>query len=198
MRPMLERLRARIGRLPERHLADGGFCSAEDIEWAHGEGIDVYCPPTQSKHGTDPYLPRRGDGAGRAGLAGPDGERSRQGAVQAPLDLRMHPCPLAQLGPAAIDRARHRKGPRRGALVRAHQQHPARPSPRQRIKGEPSTRFPPTDSQPNPPSHRHPHRAADVSTIKTPQNPKASQALRVTDHELADVAIGMTGTIFIQ
>ncbi|TIH40482.1 transposase, partial [Klebsiella pneumoniae] len=24
----------------------------------------VYCPPTQSKHGTDPYLPRRGDGPG--------------------------------------------------------------------------------------------------------------------------------------
>ena len=38
--------------------------SAEDIEWAHGEGIEVYCPPTQSKHGTDPYLPRRGDGPG--------------------------------------------------------------------------------------------------------------------------------------
>ncbi len=64
MRPMLERLHALTGHLPERHLADGGFCSAEDIEWAHGEGVEVYCPPTQSKHGTDPYLPRRGDGAG--------------------------------------------------------------------------------------------------------------------------------------
>ena len=64
MRPMLERLRALTGHFPGRHLADGGFCSAEDIEWAHGEGIDIYCPPTQSKHGTDPYLPRRGDGAG--------------------------------------------------------------------------------------------------------------------------------------
>ena len=64
MRPMLERRRAQSGHFPGRHLADGGFCSAEDIEWAHAEGIDVYCPPTQSKHGTDPYLPRRGDGAG--------------------------------------------------------------------------------------------------------------------------------------
>src|SRR3984893_18239624 len=62
MRPMLERLRARSGHFPGRHLADGGFNSAQDIEWAHGEGIAVYCPPTQSKHGTDPYLPRRGDG----------------------------------------------------------------------------------------------------------------------------------------
>ena len=64
MRPMLDRLRALTGHFPGRHLADGGFCSAQDIEWAHGEGIEVYCPPTQSKHGTDPYLPRRGDGAG--------------------------------------------------------------------------------------------------------------------------------------
>ena len=64
MRPMLDRLRALTGHFPGRHLADGGFCSAEDIEWAHGEGVEVYCPPTQSKHGTDPYLPRRGDGAG--------------------------------------------------------------------------------------------------------------------------------------
>lgn len=64
MRPMLERLRALRGHFPGRHLVDGGFCSAADIEWAHGEGIEVYCPPTQSKSGTDPYLPRRGDGAG--------------------------------------------------------------------------------------------------------------------------------------
>jgi transposase len=64
MRPMLERLRALKGHFPGRHLADGGFCSGDDIEWAHGEGIEVYCPPTQSKHGTDPYQPRRGDGAG--------------------------------------------------------------------------------------------------------------------------------------
>jgi transposase len=64
LRPMLEQVRALTGHLPARHLADGGFGSAEDIEWAHGQGVEVYCPPTQSKHGTDPYLPRRGDGAG--------------------------------------------------------------------------------------------------------------------------------------
>lgn len=37
MRPMLERTRTRLKRLPRRYLADGGFCSGEDIE--------VYCPP---------------------------------------------------------------------------------------------------------------------------------------------------------
>jgi transposase len=66
MRPMLERVRARIDRFPGRHLVDGGFCSADDIEWAHSQGVEVYCPPTQSKSGVDPYLPRKGDGAGVA------------------------------------------------------------------------------------------------------------------------------------
>lgn len=64
MRPMLERVRALLGHFPDYHLADGGFCSSEDIEWAHGEGVEIYCPPIQSKHGTDPSLPRRGDGPG--------------------------------------------------------------------------------------------------------------------------------------
>ncbi|MDO3437029.1 IS1182 family transposase [Rhizobium sp. CBN3] len=64
MRPMLERLRALSGHLPRHYLADGGFCSADDIEWAHGEGVEVFCPPTQSKHGTDPFLPRHGDDPG--------------------------------------------------------------------------------------------------------------------------------------
>jgi transposase len=67
MRPMLERLRARLGRYPKRHLVDGGFSSAEDIEWSHGEDIEVYCPPIHSKHGTDPYQPRRKDGPGVLG-----------------------------------------------------------------------------------------------------------------------------------
>ena len=64
MRPMLERLHALIGHFPGRHLVDGGFGSADDIEWAHRQGTEVYCPPTQSKHGTDPYRPRKGDGPG--------------------------------------------------------------------------------------------------------------------------------------
>ena len=64
MRQRLEAVRERLGRLPGRHLADGGFTSAADIEWAHAEGIEVYCPPTQSKHGTDPFKPRRDDGPG--------------------------------------------------------------------------------------------------------------------------------------
>jgi transposase len=84
MRPMLEQVRALTGHFPGRHLVDGGFGSADDIEWAHDQGTEVYCPPTQSKHGTDPYLPRRGDGPGvlawRARMASEAG--------QAQYDLR--------------------------------------------------------------------------------------------------------------
>ena len=64
LRQRLEAVRERLGLLPRRHLADGGFTAADDIEWAHGEEVKVYCPPTKSKHGTDPYAPRRNDGSG--------------------------------------------------------------------------------------------------------------------------------------
>jgi transposase len=66
MRPMLERLRALHGRLPRRHLVDGGYGSAADIEWAHSQGVEVYCPPKQSKKDVDPYRPRDRDGPGVA------------------------------------------------------------------------------------------------------------------------------------
>jgi Transposase DDE domain len=78
MRPAIEAVAKRLGLWPCRHLVDGGFTSAQDIEWAHGKKIEVYCPPTQSKHGTDPYLPRRDDGPGvlewRRRMASPEGQ----------------------------------------------------------------------------------------------------------------------------
>ncbi len=64
MRPTLEQWGAGQGRLPRRYLVDGGYCSGDDIEWAHGQGIEIYCPPTQSKGGVDPFLPRPRDGEG--------------------------------------------------------------------------------------------------------------------------------------
>jgi hypothetical protein len=78
LRERLEAVRERLGRLPRRHLVDGGFTAADDIEWAYGEEVKVYCPPTQSKHGTDPYAPRRDDGPGvldwRARMASEEGK----------------------------------------------------------------------------------------------------------------------------
>jgi transposase len=64
IRPALDQVRGRLGRLPVRHLADGGFGSSQDIEWAHAAKVDIYCPPTKSKQGGDPYAPRRDDGPG--------------------------------------------------------------------------------------------------------------------------------------
>lgn len=79
LRPMLQDLRARIGRHPARHLADGGFNSAQDIEWAHEQGIEIYCPPIKSKHGSDPFAPRPGDRQGvlawRARMASEQGQQ---------------------------------------------------------------------------------------------------------------------------
>jgi transposase len=62
--PMLQHVRNRTGRLPERHLADGGFTAAKAIEWAHAEHVAIYAPPTKSKHGNDPFAPRKDDGPG--------------------------------------------------------------------------------------------------------------------------------------
>jgi transposase len=79
LQPVLQQLQDRIGCCPTRYLADGGFHSAKDIEWAHKQGIEVYCPPPRSKHGKDPYAPRRGDGQGvlawRARMASEQGQQ---------------------------------------------------------------------------------------------------------------------------
>jgi transposase len=111
MRPMLERLRALMGHFPRRHLADGGFGSAQDIEWAHDERIEVYCPPTQSKHGTDPYLPRRGDGAGvaawRARMASEAGQAQyKPRAICECIHARWRNWDLRQLTVRGIEKVR--------------------------------------------------------------------------------------------
>jgi Transposase DDE domain len=99
------------GHFPGRHLADGGFCSAGDIEWAHGEGIEVYCPPTQSKHGTDPSLPRRGDGPGvlawRARMASQAGKAQyKPRSICECIHARWRNWDLRQLPVRGIDKVR--------------------------------------------------------------------------------------------
>jgi transposase len=64
-RPALEGLYA-AGVRPSDYLVDGGFTKNDDIEWAHANGTRLWCPPAQSKHGTDPYAPRKDDGPGVA------------------------------------------------------------------------------------------------------------------------------------
>jgi hypothetical protein len=66
MRPMLEQLRRRYGRLPRRQLIDGGFQKNDDTEWAAEHGVLVYGAATKSRHSRDPYEPHPEDGAGVA------------------------------------------------------------------------------------------------------------------------------------
>jgi transposase len=78
LRPMLEQLRRRHGKMPERHLIDGGFTKNEDTEWAHGEDVMVYGPASNNKHKTDPYAPHPKDGPGvtawRERMKSPEGQ----------------------------------------------------------------------------------------------------------------------------
>jgi transposase len=61
-RPAIEALQGR-GYKPSDYLVDGGFAKNDDIEWAHATGTTLWCPPGQTKHGTDPYAPKPGDSA---------------------------------------------------------------------------------------------------------------------------------------
>jgi transposase len=70
MRPMLDAVKQRYDRWPKRHLVDGGFNKNEDIEWAAGNGVKVYGPPSRSKHKRDPYAARADDGPGVAAWRG--------------------------------------------------------------------------------------------------------------------------------
>lgn len=64
-RPAIEALQAK-GQTPSDYLVDGGFTKSSDIEWAHVSGTRLWCPPGQTKHGTDPYAPKPDDSAGVA------------------------------------------------------------------------------------------------------------------------------------
>ncbi len=78
MRPMLNAVKQRYHRWPKRHLVDGGFNKNEDTEWAAGNGVKVYGPPSRSKHKRDPYGARPDDGPGvdawRARMNSPHGK----------------------------------------------------------------------------------------------------------------------------
>jgi transposase len=64
--PMQQQIHSSYGHAPKQYLVDGGFTKLEDIEKAHAEGIEVFAPPPNNKHETDPFAPRKGDGPGAA------------------------------------------------------------------------------------------------------------------------------------
>jgi transposase len=59
--PMAQAIEETYGHRPKVHLVDGGYMSAIDIEAAAQAGTTIYCPPTYSKSGRDPYTPRKND-----------------------------------------------------------------------------------------------------------------------------------------
>jgi transposase len=95
--PMLRQVCRRYGRKVRQLLVDGAFSRAGDLEWAHQNRVAVFLAPTRTKHGTDPYRPRKGDGPGvaawRSRMASPEGQaiyrhRSRAECVNADLRYR--------------------------------------------------------------------------------------------------------------
>jgi transposase len=64
-RPGIETVHGK-GYQPSNYLVDGGFTKHDDIEWAHAQNIKMWCPPGQTRHGSDPYAPNKDDGVGVA------------------------------------------------------------------------------------------------------------------------------------
>jgi len=77
------------GYEPSDYLVDGGFTKNDDIEWAHAKDIKLWCPAGQTRHGTDPYAPKKDDGVGVADWR----ERMRSGGGKTFYRLRAeHEC----------------------------------------------------------------------------------------------------------
>jgi hypothetical protein len=101
-RPMLEKVDAIYGTLPAHYLTDGGFTKNDDIEWAHGANVAMFCPPTTNKHGTDPFEPRRDDTPGvtawRERMKGDTGKATyRRRSIHECINARFRQWGLRQL-----------------------------------------------------------------------------------------------------
>lgn len=110
-RVMLERVRERLNRLPRDYLADGGFTTAADIEWAHGAAVALHCPPPKSKHGGDPFAPRPGDGPGVASWRErmkSDGGKARykRRSIHECVNARLRQWNLRQITVRGVEKAR--------------------------------------------------------------------------------------------
>ena len=93
-RPMIEKIEATYGALPNQHLVDGGYSKNDDIEWAHGVDVAMLCPPIINKHNTDPFAPREDDGPGISAWR----KRMQSEAGKATYRLRsIHECINARL-----------------------------------------------------------------------------------------------------
>jgi hypothetical protein len=109
-RPVLEALHRREVR-PARYLVDGGFTKNEDIEWAHAQGVEMYCPAPKTKHNLDPYAPRKKDGPGlrrwRERMASEAGQAIyRRRNLHECINARLRQWDLRQIAVRGLDKAR--------------------------------------------------------------------------------------------
>jgi hypothetical protein len=59
LQPMVERIVANTGQLPEKLIADAGYCSTANIETSEQRGLDAYLSTSRQEHGKRPR-PSRG------------------------------------------------------------------------------------------------------------------------------------------
>ena len=85
--PMMERIVANTGQLPEKMIADAGYCSIANIEASEQRGLDAYLSTSRQEHGTRPR-PSRGSAPRDLDARRRMDRKLRSNAVQAIYALR--------------------------------------------------------------------------------------------------------------
>jgi transposase len=85
--PMVERIVANTGQLPETLITDAGFCSTDNIERSEQRGLDAYISTSRQEHGKRPR-PSRGPAPRNLDARGRMDRKIRSKAGQAIYALR--------------------------------------------------------------------------------------------------------------
>jgi transposase len=85
--PMVERIVANTGQLPEKLIADAGYCNTSNIEASEQRGLDAYLSTSRQSHGTRPR-PSRGPAPRDLDARGRMDRKLRSKAGQAIYALR--------------------------------------------------------------------------------------------------------------
>jgi hypothetical protein len=85
--PMLERILANTGQLPDKLLADAGYCSTDTIEGCEQRQLDAYLSTSRQRHGKRPR-PSRGPAPQVLDARGRMDRKIRSKAGQAIYSLR--------------------------------------------------------------------------------------------------------------
>lgn len=85
--PMVERIEAYTGQLPEKLIADAGYCSTSNIEASEQRGLDAFLSTSRQEHGTRPR-PSRGPAPRDLDARGRMDRKLRSKAGQAIYALR--------------------------------------------------------------------------------------------------------------